>query len=139
MPITRVVLVEDGHRWPDHVRQALADLPVRCRHVARHRECLETLRGGRGHVILAEIGPAPVAALEFLVRAAELDPDATVVLLARPEQACLAVAARECGAARVIVEPVPPHEVTDLLRRIVAERIRPREPLLAPAHPGAEA
>jgi DNA-binding NtrC family response regulator len=132
MPI-RVVVVEDGHRWPDHVRQALADLPVRCRHVAQHRDCLDALQMGRGHVVLAEMGPVPLAALEFLVRAHELDADASIVLLARSEQMRWAVAARECGAVKVIAQPVPPHEVTGLLRRLVAERLRLHERPAAPA------
>ena len=96
--------------------------PVQVRHASSVPDCLESVRGRRGTLLLVELGPQPVGVLELLDRVRGLDPDVMVLVVGRQVPLPVELLARELGAVGFIREPIAPREVADVVERFFRSR-----------------
>ena len=122
MESPRIVVHENGRRWVDHIRARMRGLAVQVRHSTSARDCLELVRGRRRSLIVLEWGTQPLAGMELLDQVHGLDPEAAVLVVARPVPVPVELLTRELGAAGFIHEPVAPTELADLVEHAFRTR-----------------
>lgn len=115
----RLVIHERIGVWARQLRPRLVDRPVLVVETRNGSDLDEALRGSRNvfPIVLIDVGPKLLAAIEDLDRVRGLAPEALILMLDSAPHAGLSAIARELGAARVLSGPIPPPFVADLLGR----------------------